>query len=122
MKLLLDQGLPRSAANALREAGHVAAHAGEIGLATATDSDIIERARSEDWIIVTLDADFHAQIVLDERASPSVIRIREEGLRAEALVHLLLEIIRTCGDDLVKGAFVSATREQARVRCLPIGR
>jgi predicted nuclease of predicted toxin-antitoxin system len=122
MKLLLDQGLPRSAVDGLRRAGHDTMHTGEVGLASAGDSEIIEHARRDGWVIVTLDSDFHAQIALEDVASPSVIRIREEGLRAEALVRLLLEVIRSCGDDLAKGAFVSATREQARVRTLPIGK
>jgi hypothetical protein len=43
MKLLLDQGLPRSSAAILREAGFDAVHAGEISLATAeTRSDRLE--------------------------------------------------------------------------------
>jgi predicted nuclease of predicted toxin-antitoxin system len=122
MKLLLDQGLPRSAADGLRRAGHDAVHTGEIGLARSSDSDIIEHARRDGRVIVTLDADFHTQIALEDVASPSVIRIREEGLRADALVQLLVEVMRSCGEDLAKGAFVPATRDQARVRGLPIGR
>ena len=37
MKLLLDQGLPRSAASLLRDVGIDTLHFGEIGLAAATD-------------------------------------------------------------------------------------
>lgn len=122
MKILLDQGLPRSAAEDLRRAGHEAVHAGEVGFATASDADIIDHARRGGWVVVTLDADFHSQIALEGALSPSVIRIREDGLRSEALVRLLLDIIRSCGEDVAKGAFVSATREQARIRNLPIGK
>ena len=42
MKLLLDHGLPRSAAGLLRDAGMDAVHTGERGLATASDQ---QRAR-----------------------------------------------------------------------------
>ncbi|HXG91617.1 MAG TPA: DUF5615 family PIN-like protein [Blastocatellia bacterium] len=59
MKLLLDQGLPRTAAVILRSAGFDVVHTGEIGLATAEDVAIIEHSRDEGRIIVTLDADFH---------------------------------------------------------------
>jgi hypothetical protein len=48
MKLLLDQGTPRSAATILRRAGFDAVHTGEIGLAEAEDSEIIRRAVLED--------------------------------------------------------------------------
>jgi len=39
MKLLLDQGIPRSAATILRRASFDAVHTGEIGLAEAEDSE-----------------------------------------------------------------------------------
>ncbi len=60
MRLLLDQGLPRSAARFLREAGIETVHVGEIGYATADDTAILQRARNEGRTVVTLDADFHA--------------------------------------------------------------
>jgi len=44
MKLLLDQGTPRSAAAILCRAGLDTVHTGEIGLAEAEDSEIIRRA------------------------------------------------------------------------------
>ena len=47
MKLLLDQGLPRSAAGLLRNAGIDTVHTGEIGYAAANDADILECARVE---------------------------------------------------------------------------
>ncbi|MBI5443518.1 MAG: DUF5615 family PIN-like protein [Deltaproteobacteria bacterium] len=47
MKLMLDQGLPRSAAALLREKGHDAVHVAEIGLAAATDAEILAEAESQ---------------------------------------------------------------------------
>jgi predicted nuclease of predicted toxin-antitoxin system len=60
MKLLLDHGLPRSAARLLREGGIDTLHVGEVGLAAATDNEILEKGRQEDRVVVTLDADFHS--------------------------------------------------------------
>ena len=97
-------------------------HTGEAGLSTAADAEIIDFARKGGWVVVTLDADFQAQIALEGAVSPSVIRVREDGLLSDVLVQLLLSVIRSCGEDIAKGAFVSATREQARVRNLPIGK
>jgi predicted nuclease of predicted toxin-antitoxin system len=62
--LLLDQGLPRSAATLLRGAGHEAIHVGELGMSAATDESILAHARKEEFAIVTLDADFHALLAL----------------------------------------------------------
>jgi predicted nuclease of predicted toxin-antitoxin system len=83
MKLLLDQGTPRSAASLLRKAGFEAVHTSESGLAAAEDAEIIRHALEEHRIVVTLDADFHTHLALTPAAKPSVIRIRVEGLRAE---------------------------------------
>jgi len=45
MKLLLDQGLPRSALRHLADMGIAAEHVGDLGMATATDAQILETAR-----------------------------------------------------------------------------
>ena len=59
MKLLLDQGLPRSTANLLRAAEIDAVHVAEIDLAAAEDIQILQKARENQRVVVTLDADFH---------------------------------------------------------------
>ena len=96
MKLLLDQGLPRSAAALLRGAGIDTIHVGEIEMSEAEDAEIIRRAREEKRIVVTLDADLHTLLAFEEAASPSVIRIRMERLRAQVLTDLLLTVIAEC--------------------------
>jgi predicted nuclease of predicted toxin-antitoxin system len=120
MKLLLDQGTPRSAATILRRAGLDAVHTGETGLAEAEDSEIIRRAADESRIIVTIDADFHAQLALTQARQPSVIRVRIEGLRAEEFSGLLQNVLNQCTDDLNAGAMISVNDFQIRVRRLPI--
>jgi predicted nuclease of predicted toxin-antitoxin system len=120
MRLLLDQGLPRSTVLHLRNVGIEAVHVGERGLATASDAKILDIGRHEDWVVVTLDADFHALLVLSRAAGPSVIRIRIEGLRADGLANLLVKALEACKDDLTKGAMVSVTEDGARVRRLPL--
>jgi hypothetical protein len=54
MKLLLDQGLPRSAASLLRERGIDAVHVAELGLSAASDAAILERGRETGCVVVTL--------------------------------------------------------------------
>ena len=60
MRLLLDQGLPRTIAALLRDAGFDSVHVGEIDMATAKDFQILQRARDERRIVATFDSDFHA--------------------------------------------------------------
>ena len=91
--LLLDQGLPRSTTLHLRDAGLKADHAGDVGLAAAADGTILARARDHTQIVVTLDADFHAQLAHSGAAGPSVIRIRIEGLKGQQLADLLVRVL-----------------------------
>jgi predicted nuclease of predicted toxin-antitoxin system len=120
MKLLLDQGTPRSTATLLRQAGFDTIHTGEIGMAESDDEEILKRALAEGRVIVTLDADFHAHLALSQARKPSVIRIRIEGLRAEQFSGLLQGIIQQCAEDLEGGAMISVRDYQIRVRRLPV--
>lgn len=120
MKLLLDQGLPRSAAKLLNAAGIEAVHVGEIGYATASDFAILEKAREDGCIVVTLDADFHSLMALSGAVLPSIIRIRIEGLQGKALVNLLQYVLRQCVDDLDGGALVTVQTGRIRTRRLPL--
>jgi predicted nuclease of predicted toxin-antitoxin system len=122
MRLLLDQGLPRSTVLHLHDLGIEAIHVGDKGLATATDSKILDFGRQEGMVVVTLDADFHALLALSGVSEPSVIRIRMEGLRAEGLARLLASVLQVSGDDLLRGAMVSVTENGVRIRKLPVFR
>jgi predicted nuclease of predicted toxin-antitoxin system len=120
MKLLLDQGLPLSAAALLRDQGIDTLHVGEVGMSEAEDSDIIQKARAEARIVATLDADFHTLLALDEAIAPSVIRIRIERLRAQALTDLLLVIMAECEEELAQGSAVTVEPSRIRIRRLPL--
>lgn len=120
MKLLLDQGLPRSAATLLSEAGINTVHVAEVGLSAADDTDILQRAREDERMVVTLDADFHALLALSAATSPSVIRIRIERLRAQALTNLLLTVLSEVAEDLEQGVVVTVEPSRVRMRRLPL--
>jgi predicted nuclease of predicted toxin-antitoxin system len=120
MKLLLDQGLPRSAAVLLSQAGVDTVHVGDVGHSNSEDAVILRLALDSDRIVATLDADFHTLLALSEASAPSVIRIRIEGLKGEALASLLQTVISQCADDLAKGAAVTVQEGRIRIRHLPI--
>lgn len=64
MKLLLDQGVPRTSAALLRRAGFDAVHTSELEMSEALDEKILRRGVADGRTIVTLDADFHAHLAL----------------------------------------------------------
>lgn len=57
-RFLLDANLPRSAADAVRESGHVVEFARDVGLGSAPDAAIAARARATHATLVTRDLDF----------------------------------------------------------------
>ncbi|MDJ0694862.1 DUF5615 family PIN-like protein [Mastigocoleus sp. MO_188.B34] len=120
MKLLLDQGLPRSAAALLCEADIDTLHVAQIALSAAEDREILIFAQDDKRVVVTLDSDFHALLALTEATSPSVIRIRIQSLRAPALTELLFKVINKCEADLQQGAVVTVEPSRIRVRHLPL--
>jgi predicted nuclease of predicted toxin-antitoxin system len=122
VKLLLDQGLPRSAADRLRQVGVDAVHVGEVGRHNAEDATILQTARDEGRVVVTLDADFHALLAAAGVITPSVVRIRIEGLKGEELAELLQSLITQCRADLELGAAISVQENRVRIRRLPLGR
>ena len=121
-RLLLDQGLPRSAAMLLTEAGWDVVHVAEIGMSRSADREILRRARVEARVCVTLDADFHALLATGGEGGPSAIRIRKQGLDAAALVALLQGIWAGIEDALADGAMVTVTEQSVRVRRLPVAK
>jgi len=121
MKVLLDQGLPRSAAQLLRDVGIDSIHVGEINFSTESDSAVLSKAREQQRIVVTLDADFHALLATTSSSAPSVIRIRIEKLQGPAAADLIRKVLIQCHEDLLKGAIVTVQSRGIRIRRLPIG-
>ena len=62
IRILLDQGLPRGTAQILCREQWDVVHTGDIGLAQASDREIIDFAQREDRIIITLARIFHESI------------------------------------------------------------
>lgn len=120
MRLLLDQGLPRSAAALLRDEGHMAVHVGELGMAEASDESIIEWARANSQCIVMLDADFHSLLAVSNAVEPSVIRIRIQRLKGQDAAHLILNAVAQIGGEIERGCFATVTPRSIRIRRLPV--
>jgi predicted nuclease of predicted toxin-antitoxin system len=120
MKILLDEGLPRRAAGLLRGEGIDCVHLTEISESATADSVILEEARSSGRVIVTLDADFHALLAVNGWPSPSVIRIRRQGLSAADVRDLVIRLLRDHGAVLATGVALSVRGHLVGIRKLPL--
>ncbi len=86
----------------------------------ATDQAIIDYARDNDCCCITLDADFHSMIAVENAEQPSVIRIRQEGLNGKDMAELLINIWPGIESALEAGALITVTDRNVRLRYLPI--
>jgi len=120
VKLLLDMGIARRAAELLRRAGIHATHLGERGLARLPDEDVVMLAREEGRIVVTLDADFSALLALSRASQPSVIHLRIERLGYREAARVIQDVLERAAEDLEAGCIVSVRPSGMRVRGLPV--
>ena len=71
MKFLIDNALSPSIAYGLVEKGHDALHVRDVGLAAASDLEIIDLATQRDRILISADTDFGAILAFRESTKPS---------------------------------------------------
>jgi len=121
MRLLLDANLSPRVAESLRTAGFDAAHVADLGLVTATDDGIFDRAAADGFVVVTADSDFGALLAMRRATSPSVVHLRHVAeLVAEVHTKLLVANLPHIAEDLDRGAIVSLSPTRLAVRDLPL--
>ena len=119
-KILLDQGIPYSTTHLMKDAGWEVTHVSDIRMDRATDEAILVYARANNYVCVTLDADFHTLLAINYYTQPSVIRIRQEGLNGSMLTQLLRDIWPKVEKVVKQGAMVTVTEKTLRIRRLPV--
>jgi len=121
MRCLVDNSPSPRFAETLQAANHDAVHVRDLGLSTADDTTIFDRAALEDRIDVAQDTDFGTILALRQAANPSVILFRCQIKSTEALVNLLLANLPAIHADLNAGAIVVFEDTRIRMRRLPVG-
>jgi len=120
LKFLLDQGVPLGAADLLPARELKAEHVSRLGMSRSSDAEILQYARDHGQVVITLDADFHTLLALGGAATPSVIRVREQGLDAKAFTDIMMSILPRIAESIEHGAAVTVTATRIRIRHLPI--
>lgn len=120
MKLLLDMGISPHLIPELRSDGHEAAHIADLSAGTLPDTEIIARAREEDYVLLVHDLDFPLLMAASGSRSPSVIVFRLRNMRPENVLAFLRKALTTSKEALEQGAIVSVTEGAIRVRSLPV--
>jgi predicted nuclease of predicted toxin-antitoxin system len=93
-RLYLDQMLRYEVAQALRDEGHDVLRATEVGQARADDHQILQKAISENRVLVTLDEHFGDWVILPLSEHSGVIRLKINPTTSNNVIKLLLPFLR----------------------------
>ena len=120
MKIILDMNIPYKYAVLLAKRGIECIRWSDVGSPSAEDTEIMEYARNNDFIILTYDLDFSAILSVTHELKPSIAQIRASIVHAETAVDLISAALSRNADDLTKGAILSIDIKKSQVRILPL--
>ena len=120
MKFLADMGISLRTVEWLLQLGHDVVHLRDRGLQKLPDDEILDLARLEQRIILTIDLDFAQLLAVSKQALPSVILFRLGNENYDEINQRLIEVLNNCQQELETGAIVSVNNESFRVKKLPI--
>jgi predicted nuclease of predicted toxin-antitoxin system len=120
MKFLADMGISLRTVNWLGECGYDVFHLRDRGLQKLPDDKILNLARQEKRVILTVDLDFAQLLAISRKSLPSVIIFRLGNENYAEINQRLTQVLNNCQNDLETGAIVSVNNDAFRVRKLPI--
>lgn len=120
MKFLADMGISPKTTAFLHALGHDAVHLGDQGLERLPDRDVVAKAREEGRVLLVHDLGFGELIAASGAALPSVITFRLRNMHPDRVNGALENILPQHGEALERGAMLSVTEGQVRVRSLPL--
>lgn len=100
--------------------GHDCVHAAAVGLASASDADILEVARREGRIVVTADLDYPRLVALERSDGPGIILFRGGSYSDREMLDLLDRILARAGELELDRSITVVDRQRIRRRRLPI--
>ncbi len=117
MKLLLDTCVWGGAKLEIHQRGHDVLWTGDMP-SDPGDDEILNLAREQGRVLVTLDKDFGELVFLKGLSHAGIIRLAEIPSKVQGQV--ILSILQDHGDELTRGAIVTVTQNRIRLR-LPLG-
>lgn len=120
MKFFVDMPVTPQAVPHLEAKGHDAIHASAVGFGKKDDSDILERARAEDRIVITADLDYPRLLALLKLDRPGVILFRGGSYSDAEMLALLDRVLAQAGTLNLESSMTVVDRHRIRRRGLPL--
>jgi predicted nuclease of predicted toxin-antitoxin system len=121
MRFLIDMPLSAALATWLKQQGHDALHAADLGLASAPDAAILERARHEGRVAVTADLDYPRLLALTGARGPGLILFRGGDYSERECIERLAQVFQKVSSQELENSIVVIERRRIRLRRLPPG-
>jgi predicted nuclease of predicted toxin-antitoxin system len=113
-KLFLDQMFRVDVAQTLRKEEHDVLRASDIQQNRADDQQILEKAITENRILITLDENFGDWVILPLSQRPGVIRIKVHPATSEKILNLLLSLLRKHTQEQFRDHLVILSEKRAK--------
>lgn len=112
MRFLVDESTGPAVAAWLRQQGHevFSVYAEARGM---DDDDIIHKAFTENWILITNDKDFGEKVYREQRPHKGIVLLRLEDERAVVKVETIKRLLESYADRLAE-QFVVVTESRVR--------
>ena len=120
MKILIDMNVSPKFADLFIKKGVDAAHWIEIGAPDAEDTEIMEYASKNNYIIMTCDLDFNIILSITHSIKPSIVQLRVQRISVKQDGEWIVAAIMQNAEELEKGAILSVDTKKLRLRLLPL--
>lgn len=120
MKFLVDIPISPKTVLYLKSLGFDAVHLSSIGKECAADVEIIQIAKEQDRIIISMDLGFGAILAHSGLTMPGVILFRVQYATPEKINSLLENLLNTINRENLKNSIVSVDDVRIRIRKLPL--
>ncbi len=120
MTLLIDMNLSPEWVPVLMEHGFDAVHWASLGVASASDSEIMVYAFQHRFVVFTHDLDFGILLAHSKAGGPSVIQVRTNDVSPGHLSKVVVTTLKNYRNVIEAGALVTVDELKSRIRILPI--
>lgn len=90
---ILDMGISPKVIPVLASLGHAGYHCASMGLAQASDREILDYSIKHHLLIITTDVGFSNLAVFEQRAVPGIIILRLQNPNAEQMIASIQELL-----------------------------
>lgn len=116
----MDMPVTPQAVAHLHAQGHDAVHAFAVGLSAKPDTEILERARAEERIVITADLDYPRLLAQLKADRPGVILFRGGSYSDAEMLALLDRVLAQSNTLDLEGSITVVDQHRIRRRSLPL--